>query len=91
MPNPEHAQLGQLSRAGAHRADNLARWLRFLPDYAEGSEAKFIVERCKGRALGWARLFAGRWIIKTDVYPISPMTMIRMYFIGVRRLAGLWW
>jgi hypothetical protein len=88
VPNREHALRGQLSRGGVHRADNLAKQLRFLPDYAEGSHKKFLMERCKARALGWARLFTGRWVSRTDVYQISPMTMVRMYVIGASRLAG---
>ena len=88
LPNPEHARLGRLPRAGVHRADNLAKRLRFLPEYAEGSYVKFFIERCKGRLLGWARLLSGRWVVRTDVYEISPMMMARMYVIGARRLAG---
>jgi hypothetical protein len=87
--NPEHRQLGRLSREGTHRADILARRLRFMPDYAEGSYVKFFNERCKNRTLGWARLLSGRWIEKTDVYTFSAMTKVRMYLIGARRLSGL--
>lgn len=89
LPNPEHARLGSLSRAGVHRADNLAAQLQFLPDYAEGSHAKFFIERCKGRALGWARLLTGRWVSRTNVYEISSMMMARMYLIGAKRLVSL--
>jgi hypothetical protein len=60
-----------------------------MPDYAEGSYIKFLIERCKSRALGWARLLSGRWIEKTNVYQLSPMTKVRMYLIGARRLCGL--
>jgi hypothetical protein len=89
LPNPEHAQLGGLSRSGAHRADNLANGLLFLPDYAKGSYVKFFIERCKNRALGWARLVSGRWIETTNVYTLSPMTRAKMYLVGARRLSGL--
>ena len=74
LANPEHRQLGRLSREGTHRADILAKRLRFMPDYAEGSYVKFFNERCKNRILGWARLLSGRWIAKTDAYTFSPMT-----------------
>src|SRR6202040_1429474 len=88
MPNPEHAQLGRLPRAGVHRADNLEKRLRFLPDYARGSRVRYFVERCKGRLFGWARLLSGAWVSKTNVYEISPIMMARMYVVGAKRLAG---
>jgi hypothetical protein len=87
-PNPEHGKRGKLFRAGVHRADNLERHLLFMPDYAEGSHLKYLVERVVARALGWARLVGGRWITRTDVYPLSAGALLRMYAIGVRRLAG---
>lgn len=78
VPNPEHAQLGGLFQAGMHRSGNLVRRFQFLPNYAEGSRAKFFIEQCKARSLGWARLFSGR----------AQMTMIRMCVIGISRLVG---
>jgi hypothetical protein len=89
LPNWEHAHLGSMPRAGAHRADVLARPLQFLPDYAKGSYFKFLIERCKGRLLGWARLIRGRWVIRTDAYELSVIMVARMYMIGAKRLAGL--
>ncbi len=86
LPNCEHAELGKVPRAGIHRADNLARPLRFMPAYAKGSLLKYMAERCKSRGFGWARLFSGRWIVRTNVYSLSSIAMVKMFFIGVRRL-----
>jgi hypothetical protein len=89
VANPEHTQLGRTPRAGIHRADNLAKRLRFMPDYARNSYVKFCIERCKSRAFGFARLFCGRWIMETAKYPMSLTDKMRMYIIGARRLSGL--
>lgn len=89
LPNPDHARLASLPRAGVHRADNLAKPLQFLPIYAEDNYLKFWIERSKNRAMGLARLLSGRWIVKTNVYMLSPMTKIRMFLVGARRLSGL--
>ena len=85
-PNPEHARHGKVSRSGVHRADNLAGPLQFMPDYADGSWWKLCIERFKGHALGWMRLIAGRWIIRTNVYKTPPMKLVRMYLVGISRL-----
>jgi hypothetical protein len=85
-PNPEHRLLGGLARAGAHRADNLTTPLAFLPDYAEGSIAKYRLERAKSRLMGFGRLMMGRWISRTNVYPITAADFARMNLLGVRRL-----
>jgi hypothetical protein len=87
LPNPEHARHG-LRRAGVHRADNLARALHFMPIYAEGSLTKLTIERSKGRLFGWARLFSGRWISRTNVYKLPLATLIKMHIVGIKRLAG---
>jgi hypothetical protein len=87
LPNPEHATLGLLTRAGRHRADNLARPLAFLPQYCAGSRMKLLRERAIARAFGWARLFAGRWIANTNVYPRKLRHTARMYWVGFRRLS----
>src|SRR5262249_6340257 len=68
MPNPEHARSQGVRGAGLHRADNLAGPLAFLPQYANGSRIKFMEERLRARAFGWARLLFGRWIVDTHVY-----------------------
>jgi hypothetical protein len=86
-PNPEHAQSGVVTRAGRHRADNLAGPLAFLPQYAGGSWLNYRRERAVARALGWARLCTGRWISYTDVYPRSLQSTARMYWIGLCRLS----
>ena len=85
-PNPEHARLGALSREGSHRADNLAAPLAFLPGYSNDSRLHFLVARAEARALGWARLLAGRWIIDTNVYRRTWLDTVRMQLLGVRRL-----
>ena len=85
-PNPEHLKLGALSRAGRHRADNLAAPLAFLPSYANGSRLAFLLERAEAKALGWARLFTGRWIIDTTAYPRTWLDTLRMELFGIRRL-----
>lgn len=88
FPNSEHTTRGRLSRAGIHRADNLYSPLYFLPAYASGSRTNFALERLQARALGWARLLSGRWIVQTNVYKIPLSTRLRMYLIGMRRLLG---
>jgi hypothetical protein len=85
-PNPEHRLLGRLARAGVHRADNLTTSLAFLPEYAGGSVAKYRLERAKSRLMGFGRLMMGRWISRTNVYPISAADFVRMNLVGVRRL-----
>jgi hypothetical protein len=86
LPNPEHRQSGIVTRAGRHRADNLAGALAFLPQYAGGSRFRYLRERAVARVLGWARLLSGRWIVDTNVYPRNLRATARMYWIGVRRL-----
>jgi hypothetical protein len=89
LPNPEHAKSGVVTRAGHHRADNLAGPLTFLPQYARGSWLRYRKERAVARALGWARLCTGRWISYADAYPRSLKGTAYMYWIGLRRLS-LW-
>jgi hypothetical protein len=89
LPNPEHATLGFLSNKGQHRADNLMSSLHFLPAYANGSYSSFIWVRLGAHLLGFARLMTGRWISRTNVYPLSPLDMFEMYLIGVWRLISL--
>jgi hypothetical protein len=84
-PNPEH-RLAGLPRAGTHRADNLACPLAFLPDYADGSIAKYRFERAKSRLMGLGRLVTGRWIVRTNVYHFTAIDFARMNFLGIRRL-----
>jgi hypothetical protein len=86
FPNREHKDAGKLPRGGVHRADNLAKPLHFMPPYARGSATRYIIERCKARALGWARLFSGRWIIRTNVYSLSSIVWVKMFFVGAKRL-----
>jgi hypothetical protein len=86
LPNPEHAKLGRLPRAGIHRADNLIGPLAFLPHYAKGSMWVFYTERLKARGLGFLRLLMGRWIKKTNVYTLSRRDLTRMFFVGLDRL-----
>jgi hypothetical protein len=85
-PNTEHRMRGRLSRSGRHRADNLARPLAFLPQYAAGSRHAYWRERVEARAYGWARLFSGRWIVDTNAYTRDMTRTTRMYLIGARRL-----
>jgi hypothetical protein len=89
LPNPEHARSGIVTRAGRHRADNLAGPLAFLPQYASGSWLIYRKERAVARALGWARLWTGRWISYTDAYPRNLRSTAHMYWVGLRRLS-LW-
>jgi len=86
LPNAEHKTFGRLSRAGRHRADNLAGPLAFLPQYAEGSRRRFALERLEARALGWARLFWGRWVQVTNAYDLTKADKLRMYAVGLQRL-----
>lgn len=86
LPNPEHGRHG-LSRAGSHRADNLVGPLHFLPLYSKGSRLRFLGTRLYARALGFGRLFSGRWIVDTDVYTNNWIAKLRMMIIGLRRLA----
>jgi hypothetical protein len=85
-PNSEHATVGALTRAGAHRADALAGRLAFLPQYARGSRLRFYLIRAQARALGWARLITLRWIVPTDVYHHNWRDTVRMNILGVQRL-----
>jgi hypothetical protein len=87
LPNSEHATSGLVGRAGRHRADNLAGPLAFLPQYASGSWLTYRKERAVARALGFGRLFTGRWIVDTDAYTRSLKSTARMYWIGLRRLS----
>jgi hypothetical protein len=88
LPNPEHGKVGRLPRAGAHRADNLVAPLKFLPSYAHGSRARYLLERSRARIYGLARLLSGRWVVRTNVYDFSLAARFRMYLIGARRLIG---
>jgi hypothetical protein len=88
LPNPEHARSGVVTRAGHHRADNLAGPLAFLPQYARGSWLAYRRERAVARAMGWARLCTGRWISYTDAYPRSLKSTARMYWTGLCRLSS---
>jgi hypothetical protein len=85
-PNPEHRLLGGHRRGGTHRADNLTRPLAFLPEYAEGSITKYRLERAKSRLMGLGRLMMGRWIARTNVYPITATEFATMNLLGARRL-----
>ena len=78
-----------MTRAGKHRADNLAGPLTFLPQYASGSWLRYRKERAVARALRWVRLCTGRWIFYPDAYPRSLKGTAYMYWIGLRRLS-LW-
>jgi hypothetical protein len=89
LPNAEHKASGAVSRAGRHRADNLARPLAFLPQYAAGSRLRYAKERAMARALGIGRLFSGRWIAQigdTHIYPRDLASLRAMYFVGARRV-----
>jgi hypothetical protein len=86
VPNPEHKRLGELPRAGRHRADNLMNSLHFLPQYAGRSRLTYFQTRVGARLLGFARLFSGRWISPTNVYQLSRFDVLKMYLIGLRRL-----
>ena len=86
LPNPEHAKHALLSRAGRHRADNLAGPLAFLPQYAKGSRVRYMRERIKYRSMGWGRLLTGRWIVDTNVYSRDRTKTIRMLNVGFKRL-----
>jgi hypothetical protein len=87
-PNPEHASLGKISRKGQHRADNLMGSLHFMPGYANGKILLFLWVRLCARLMGIARLATGRWIMRTDAYHLGPIDVLRMYFVGLRRLLG---
>lgn len=86
FPNKEHALMGKLPRAGRHRADNLRGPLAFLPQYAQGSRVRYWMERAHARALGFARLATGRWIVDTNVYTRDISQTIEMQWVGLRRL-----
>lgn len=85
VPNPEHAKF-RISRAGWHQADNLVGPLAFLPQYARGSRLRLWLRRAEARALGWARLLTGRWVVDTNVYPRNWRRTLLMQWIGIRRL-----
>jgi hypothetical protein len=85
LPNPEHASYG-LSRAGQHRADNLASRLHFLPQYAGNSRFAYLAVRLHSRLLGLGRLATNRWVADTSVYRNGFWTKARMQAIGIARL-----
>jgi hypothetical protein len=85
FPNPEHAA-NKIRRAGRHRADNLARRLSFLPQYARGSKVRYIRVRIGARMLGFARLLSNRWVVETDMYHHRASDKLLMQFLGLRRL-----
>jgi hypothetical protein len=86
LPNPEHSKYRAASRGGKHRADNLAAPLAFLPAYGANGRISYATGRLQARALGWCRLFSGRWIIDTNVYSRNWRDTVEMYMIGIRRL-----
>ncbi len=85
-PNKEHAFLGGLAAGGEHHADALMGPLAFMPAYAHGSRWKFWKVRMTWSLLGFARLFMGRWICRTNVYQLSGHDIMQMYWVGVKRL-----
>jgi hypothetical protein len=86
LPNKEHAAIGKLRYQGEHHADNLMGRLHFLPQYAVGSQAKFLFVRLRSRLLGVARLLSGNWISPNNVYAFSFLDIGRMYLVGASRL-----
>lgn len=85
FPNPEHAVFGA-SRAGEHRADNLAAPLYFLPQYSRGSMFRYLTVRAHGRLLGIGRLLANRWVFNTNAYHNGLLDKLEMQVVGVKRL-----
>lgn len=85
FPNPEHAIFGA-SRAGEHRADNLAAPLHFLPLYSRGSFLRYLAVRANGRLLGIGRLLANRWVFDTNAYHNGLLAKLEMHIVGVKRL-----
>ncbi len=86
VPNPEHGKIGSLPRDGSHHADNLMNSLHFLPLYANGSYLSYLLVRLGARLRGFGRLLTGRLILRTDVYHLSFIDVIKMFLIGLRRL-----
>lgn len=84
MPNYEHT--GRQRFSGAHRADNLAAPLSFLPVYAGDSLARYVSTRIFARILGFTRILAGKWYMKTEPYPANLFERASIYFVGVKRL-----
>lgn len=85
FPNPEHAVFGA-SRAGQHRADNLAAPLHFLPQYSRGSTFRYLAVRAHGRLLGIGRLLANRWMFNSNAYHNGLLDKLKMQVVGVKRL-----
>jgi hypothetical protein len=85
QPQHEHLAAG-IGRGGEHHADNLVAPLAFLPAYAAGSRRRYLITRAVSRLYGLARLISGRWIVRTHVYDLSIIDLLKMHIIGLRRL-----
>lgn len=85
FPNPEHAVFGA-SRAGEHRADNLAARLHFLPQYSRGSIFRYLAVRAHARLLGIGRLLANKWVFDTDAHHNGLRDKLKMHAVGAKRL-----
>ena len=83
VAQPEHGQNGL--RAW-HQADILARDLEFLPMYARGSHARFLLFRCRAYARGWARLLLLRFFNPKSINSSSARGRLFMAWYSVSRL-----
>jgi hypothetical protein len=89
IPNPEHKKSGINP---VHRADALFGSLYFLPLYAKGSHAIFILCRVIAKLRAVARLITGRYI-ETAILKnqnISIQEKIRMINFGITRVLTLY-
>jgi hypothetical protein len=85
LGNPEHARFG-LGRN--HRADALLGKLAFLPVYAQGSRARFWLDRLRGRAWGLLRLLSGRLLRRHDLARARGARLALLRFAAGRLLVG---
>jgi hypothetical protein len=83
IANPEHKK----SRMRAwHEADVLAGPLHFLPAYARGSKALFLVRRLRGRARGFYRFFAGKYFDRWTAWWRAKENRLLKLRLAVSRL-----
>ena len=88
--NPEHAAAG-MGRKGTHQADVLRAPLLFLPAYARGSRIRYGFCRARAKALGWGRLFSGRFVEPGTFRKVPDLrTRLRLVATGIQRLLSPW-
>ena len=85
VPNPEHGEKGVASNDGRHRADVLAGPLAFLPPYAAGSRAKYVLVRIGARIKSIGRLLLGKWLVRVQVSDPPPEQLLRPIWTGIKR------